>query len=191
MIRAIAALALLTASSLTFAATGSRHSPAAVSDALESATPWWEKLTVTIAGDGAAHSCRFESSLAPDRAQDCKLTGPKEALDEASDGEASGGKDQYTRITFERRFAPGVQPISGALPLGDRLLGRQVLALAIDQGGAVKGCKIVATSGAMTPDYGCLEASAERFQASAREPVGEARQATMTILVYGHAEHVV
>ena len=42
-------------------------------------------------------------------------------------------------------------------------------ALAIDPGGTVKGCRIVAESGAMTPDYGCAEASAERFQASARD----------------------
>ena len=41
------------------------------------------------------------------------------------------------------------------------------MALAIDSAGSVKGCKIVATGGDMTPDYGCKEATAERFEASA------------------------
>ena len=50
----------------------------------------------------------------------------------------------------------------------------------------------VPASGAMTPDYGCEEAQAERFQASASKPHEESpREGTMTILVYGHAEHMV
>lgn len=186
MIRAIAALALLTASSLTLAATSHPRAPALnADDALMSGTPWWEKITVTIGGDGQSQ-CRFESSLGPDKAQDCQVAGSRAAM-----GEQTGAKDQYTRITFERRFTPGAQPASGELELGDRLLGRQVMALAIDAGGTVKGCRIVAASGAMTPDYGCAEASVERFQASARDAGGTAREGTMTILVYGHAEHVV
>ena len=151
-----------------------------------SSTPWWEKVTVTISGDGKPQSCRFESSLGPDKAKDCEVEGSQAAM-----AEKSGAKDEYTRITFERRFTPGAQPPSGDLELGDRLLGRQVMALAIDPGGAVKGCRIVAASGAMTPDYGCDEASAERFKASAQESGAAARQGTMTILVYGHEEHVV
>lgn len=187
MIRAIAALALLAASSLSLAATSSKTAPTAADDALVSSTPWWERITVTIAGDGQSHSCRFESSLEPNGAKDCDVVGSEAA----AMPEGSGAKDQYTRISFERRFTPGAQPASGDLQLGDRLLGRQVMTLAIDAGGTVKGCRIVATSGAMTPDYGCKEASAERFEASAREAGGAAREGTMTILVYGHAEHVV
>jgi len=45
----------------------------------------------------------------------------------------------------------------------------------------------------VTPQYGCDDASAERFSASAA--TGHARTAEregyMTILVYGHSEHVV
>ena len=186
MIRAIAALALLTASSVTLATTTSKTAPASASDALVSSTPWWERITVTIAGDGQAHSCLFESSLEPNGAKDCDVVGSQAAA-----SQSSGAKDQYTRVTFERRFSPGAQPASGDLQLGDRLLGRQVMTLAIDAGGAVKGCRIVAASGAMTPDYGCAEASAERFQASAGKGSDNAREGTMTILVYGHAEHVV
>jgi hypothetical protein len=186
VIRAIAALALLTASSVTLATT-TKTAPASASDALVSSTPWWERITVTIAGDGQSHSCRFESSLDPTAAKDCDVVGSEAA---AMPG-GSGAKDQYTRISFERRFTPGAQPASGDLQLGDTLLGRQVMALAIDAGGAVKGCKILAASGVMTPDYGCKEASAERFQASAAKASDSAREGTMTILVYGHAEHVV
>ena len=65
------------------------------------------------------------------------------------------------------------------------------MALAIDSAGSVKGCKIVATGGDMTPDYGCKEATAERFEASAAKAASAGREGVMTILVYGHAEHVV
>jgi hypothetical protein len=66
------------------------------------------------------------------------------------------------------------------------LLGKQVMALAIDAAGAVKGCKVVATGGEMTPEYGCTEAQTERFDTVASAP----RQGFMTVLVYGHEEHV-
>ena len=78
-----------------------------------------------------------------------------------------------------------------SLQPGDTLLGGQVMALAIDGAGAVKGCKIVATSGSVTPQYGCTEASAERFEANAHAANAGAHQGYMTILVYGHSEHVV
>jgi hypothetical protein len=170
---AIAALALASATS---------HSVAA----LVSAVPWWEKITVTISGDGRQQSCRFESSLSPNDSKICEVVSSQAAL-----GESSGAKDQYTRITFERRFSPGGPPDAADLQPGDRLLGRQVMALAIDPKGAVAGCKIVATSGDVTPAYGCDEASAERFQTSAHTASAIARQGYMTILVYGHSEHVV
>ena len=199
MIRALAALALLTASSFSIAATTAASPGAAVksaeksaaSDVLESGTPWWEKVTVTIAGNGETRSCRWESSLQPDNAQDCDVSGPKASMTKASHASNS---EQYTRITFERRFSPGPQPASDKLAVGDRLLGRQDMALAIDARGAVKNCRIVSVSGAMTPDYGCDEAQAERFQTSAgtsKAHDASSREGTMSILVYGHAEHMV
>jgi hypothetical protein len=192
VIRATAALALLTVSSLSLAASpaskpAAKAATAAAADALESSAPWWEKVTVTIAGNGETRSCRWESSLQPDNAQDCDVTGGKV-------GAAKGvrGEGQFTRITFERRFAPGAQPAAEQLAVGDTLLGRQDMALAIDAQGQVKGCRIVSTSGSMTPDYGCNEAQAERFSASmSGAKPSERREATMTILVYGHAEHMV
>jgi hypothetical protein len=195
VIRALAALALLTASSFSLAATSSSAvkgaEKAASADVLESGSPWWEKVTVTIAGDGQTQSCRWESSLQPDNAQDCEVAGVKAA---ATGKSSHLGSEQYTRITFERRFSPGAAPGADKLAVGDMLLGRQDMALAIDAKGAVKHCRIVAASGEMTPDYGCAEAQAERFQTSAgTATANEAppREGTMTILVYGHAEHMV
>jgi hypothetical protein len=105
----------------------------------------------------------------------------------------SGGKDAVTRITFERRFSPTPTSTLSALQPGETLLGGQVMALAIDGTGAVKGCKVVATSGSVTPQYGCDEATAEHFEASAAPARARAaeHQGYMTILVYGHSEHVV
>jgi len=175
VIRAIAALALASASA---------HA-ATVSPALVSTAPWWEKVTVTVAGDGKPQTCRFESSR--ERApKDCEVVNSASAS-----AEATGSKEQYTRITFERRFSPGAAPDAGDLQTGDTLLGRQVMALAIDAKGAVTGCQIVATGGDMTPEYGCKEATAERFQASAPKASGGDRAAYLTIIVYGHAEHIV
>jgi hypothetical protein len=172
--RAIAALAL--ASSAT--------SPTIA--ALDSSAPWWERVTVTIGGDGQARSCRFESSLQPNGAKGCEV----EASQAAMAGH-SGAKDQYTRITFERRFSPDARPDPADLPTGDMLLGQQVMALAITARGTVDACQIVSASGDMKPDYGCKQAVAERFHATAASTGTEARQAYMTILVYGHSEHMV
>jgi len=193
--RAFAATALITVSSITLAATTPTSSPsqskmtgraAKDGDALVSAVPWSEKVTVTIAGDGKAQSCRYESSLKPDGGKDCDV-----AMSAGAMASASGEKGEYTRITFERRFSP-VTPESAALQVGDTLLGRQVLALAIDPKGLVKACQIIASSGAMTPDYGCTEATAEHFQAKAgASPKSPNEQGYMTILVYGHSEHIV
>lgn len=193
MIRATAALVLLFASSLSLAATPAGKpvaraaSAAAAADLLESSASWWEKVTVTIAGNGEARSCRWESSLQPNNAQDCDVVGAK-----ARTAKGISGDGQLTRITFERRFSPGARPAADQLAVGDTLLGRQDLALAIDGRGQVKACRIVSTAGSLTPDYGCDEAQAERFQASmsGAKPSAQ-REATMTILVYGHAEHLV
>jgi hypothetical protein len=183
VIRAIAALALLTASAYSLAASTSK--PA---DALSSTAPWWEKVTVTIAGNGKAQSCRYESSLRPDASAECDVTGNQAAM---AEGSGSSSKSDLTRITFERRFSPGQTAANAEVQPGETLLGQQVMALAIDAAGSVKGCKIVATGGDMTPDYGCKDAAAEKFEASAARASATGREGVMTILVYGHAEHVV
>ena len=179
MFRAIAALAL---------ASTSAQSPAT----LTSNASWWERVTVTVTDDGKTHSCRYETSLQPDAGADCAVDNGAAAKAKSASGTATA-KDQYTRITFERRFTPGLKPQAETLQPGETLLGGQVMALAIDERGAVKHCRIVATSGAVTPQYGCDEAAAEKFEAS----VGDAkvrtaqREGYMTILVYGHSEHLV
>jgi hypothetical protein len=178
VIRALAALALASATAATATATSS--------DTLDSSAPWWEKVIVTIDGDGKPQSCRFESSLGPASAQKCDVDASQGAL-----AKGSASKAEYTRITFERRFSPGQQPKT-KLAAGETFLGGQMMALAIDAAGKVKGCEVVATSGSMTPEYGCEEAAAEKFQASAGQAANQpAREGYMTILVYGHSEHMV
>ena len=97
MLRAIAALTLASATA--------PHSSAT----LLPTAPWWERITVTISGDGKPQSCKVESSLKPASPQTCDVTG-----DEASQTQATtssgGAKAEYTKITFERRFKPGSQP---------------------------------------------------------------------------------
>ena len=95
-----------------------------------------------------------------------------------------------TRITFERRFSPSANLADGEVEAGNKLLGKSMLALAIDANGKVRGCKVVATSG-MKPDYGCAEAQAEKFEASATTAPEATRVATLTILVYAHEENQV
>lgn len=180
MIRALAVLALLSSSIPSIAAAPAK----AAEPKLNPAAPWWEKVTVTIAGDGKTQSCRFESSVSDSK--DCDVTGDPKAL--GADGSAP--KAQFTRLTFERRFEPGAAvAVESGIATGDTLLGRQVLALAIDSTGAVKGCRIVARSGDMTPEYGCKDAAAERFKASAPRTGDDGHEGMMTILVYGHEEH--
>jgi len=155
---------------------------------LNSTAPWWEKVTVTVTDDGQTQSCRYESSLQPQAGKDCTVTGGDLTPTKASSGPSA--REQVTRITFERRFSPGDKP-DMALQPGETLLGGQMLALAINGRGAVTGCHIVATSGSVTPQYGCTEAQAERFQAGATTAHAPERGGYMTILVYGHSEHVV
>lgn len=172
---------MLKIAALVLAAASTASTPALVSS-----SPWWEKVTVTVASDGKPKSCSYESSLKPQKATSCEVAGTAAGLGPDS----AAKKDQYTRITFERRFNPATQPDTNVQP-GDTLLGSQVMALAIDAAGAVQGCKIISRDGDMTPDYGCAEAAAERFEASADRNVAQARQGFMTIIVYGHDEHVV
>lgn len=175
---------MLKLAALAFAASTTLATPQASETPLDATGPWWEKITVTMTGDGKAQSCRYESSVGGKDA--CAVDG----ADAKSQGK-SNNSEQFTKITFERRFAPGAQlPDIGKLHPGDTLLGGSIMALAIDAGGSVKGCKVVATSGGVKPDYGCEEAAAEKFAASTNAP-SEPKQAYMTILVYGHAEQVV
>lgn len=149
---------------------------------------WWEKVTVTIAGNGTTESCLYETSLKPNGSQACNVSESEASLGKS---EEAGSKQEYTRITFERRYTPDAMPVKADLQTGDTLLGGQVMALAIDPRGAVKTCRIVASSGKVTPDYGCDEASAERFHASVGSARPAAHEGYMTILVYGHTDHMV
>jgi hypothetical protein len=134
---------------------------------------------------------RSGSSLKPQNAQDCSVAGAQASM--AKTANSSAAKDQVTRITFERRFSPGEKLNTAALQPGDTLLGSSVMALAIDGAGSVKGCRVVSTAGTLPPQYGCDEASAERFEASAKDAHAQVppRAGYMTVLVYGHSEHVV
>jgi hypothetical protein len=175
--RAIAALALASA---TAPHSGTTLLPTA---------PWWERITVTISGDGKPQSCHFESSLKPSSPQTCDVTGNEAAQATTSSPSA---KAEYTKITFERRFQPGSQPNANALQPGETLLGGQVMALGIDPQGLVKSCKVVSQSGSLQPQYGCTEATTEHFVATAGNPrATPQREGYMTIVVYGHSEHVV
>lgn len=178
MFRALAALAVASASA---------HPTAA----LTSSVPWWERVTVTVSDDGNTQSCRYESSLKPQNSTSCDVVSSSSSA-ATKTAATSGAKDQYTRITFERRFSPGAKPDMAALQPGETLLGGQTLALAIDGKGSVKACKVVQRSGSLPPQYGCDEASTERFEASAASPRPGApdREGYMTVIVYGHSEHV-
>ena len=176
--------ALLVASAAAALAT---TASATSTDTLVSNSPWWEKVTVTISSDGKPESCRYETSLKPTAAQYCDVASSQAAMVT----KASESKGEVTKITFERRFDPGSAPSKPNLQTGDTLLGGQMMSLAIDPRGAVKGCRVVAQSGTMQPAYNCDDAQAERFQASVGGAPREQREGFMTILVYGHSEHMV
>ena len=147
------------------------------------ATPWWEKITYTLRDDGAQQDCLYESSLTG--TESC---GDEEPVPAAPHAGTTPGS--YTKITFERRFTPGAEPGLTAIHSGDTLLGGQVMALAIDGSGRVSSCKVIAESGKLRPDYGCDDVRAERFAASATKAGMAVHQGYMTILVYGHEEHL-
>lgn len=162
--------------------------PAAIAEApaadptppLESAAPWWERITVVVDDKGKQQSCRYETSAARAEACDREMAASIE----------TGGKGTqgfFKKVTFERRFSPGAVLDAGKLAPGDRLLGRQVMFLTIDASGAIASCKLVATAGEVPPDYGCAEAKKEQFRVEAE---GGARQAFMTVLAYGHTESI-
>jgi len=202
--RVITALMLASAAGASIAAastpkttTPSVRAPASDSvksdpgDTLVASAPWWEKVTVTIAGNGKAESCKYESSLNPNAPQSCDVADTGAAAMTSASSHSSD-KQEYTKITFERRFDPNALPAKADLQKGDTLLGGQVMSLAINGRGKVANCRIVAQSGDMQPQYGCDEASAEKFQASAATGAAAVQhQGFMTILVYGHSEHMV
>ena len=172
----------------TLSRSASPAAPADPSSTLVSAAPWWEKVTVTMDGDGKPEACLYQTSLSPSKTEACDV-GTEQA---AAASKASESHGEITRITFERRFNPGAAPEKPKLQIGDTLLGGQMMALAIDAKGAVKGCRVVAASGAMRPEYSCDDAQAEKFKASYIPGGREApdREGYMTILVYGHSEHM-
>jgi hypothetical protein len=155
-------------------------------EVLESTMPWWERITVAFDDKGAQQSCRYQSSLSLAAAAACD--------DEMASNFKSrpGGDPQagvYSKLTFERRFSP-VTPDSGRLQPGDQLLGRQVMYLTINAQGSIDSCKVVSSSGDMTPQYDCDAVKSETFrQASASS--AHPRQAFMTVLAYGHMEQIV
>ena len=186
MLAPLTALAAL----IPFAASAPAATPAipdmpATETQQSASAPWWERLVVTVGDAGETRACQYETSLEPGKRQECDVEGP------ASAEAAKALPEQVTQITFERRFSPTANLADGEVAAGSSLLGKSVLALAIDGEGRVRGCKVVATGG-MKPDYGCKEATAEKFEASAsaEAPVAT-RVATLTILVYAHEENQV
>ena len=166
------------------AASPAPATPATPSPVLQSATPWWERITVTVDDKGTQQSCRYETSEAPGGAADCDT-----AMAESIKPRPAGPAGLYKKVTFERRFSPGGRLDAGKLQPGDTLLGRQVMYLTFDADGAISSCKVVATGGDAPPAYDCDELRKERFSALAsRDPA--ARQAFMTVLAYGHQEHI-
>jgi hypothetical protein len=156
------------------------------SPALTTATPWWERFTFTMTGDGSQQGCSYQSSVAIPGSEGC---GPDDTKASASPmtHRASSSTGTYTKITIERRFIPGTNPDQGRLEAGDTLLGKQVMALAIDAAGSVSSCEVVDKSGDLQPPYGCTEARSEHFETSALKQ--QLRRGYMTVLVYGHEEY--
>jgi hypothetical protein len=157
---------------------------------LPSSAAWWEKVTVRLVGDGDAQTCQYQSSRETATKPDCAVVGRGSAMTAAGTGKPAGqSKSAATTIIFERRFTPGpAAPAAPAIQAGDKLLGREVMALAIDVKGNVTGCKVVTSIGDTGLSYGCDDASNETFDAAtANAPY---RQGYMTIMAYGHSEQV-
>jgi hypothetical protein len=155
-------------------------------EALESATPWWEKITVTVDDKGQQASCRYETSALGAAA--CE---PSMAASIRSSGK-DGIRGVYKKVTFERRFSPGAATLdAGKLSPGDMLLGRSVMYLTIDARGAIESCKVVATSGDSPPAYDCDAVKKEQFKAAAGAgSAGASQAAFLTVLAYGHTESI-
>jgi len=154
------------------------------SPALETSVPWWERITVTVDDKGKQQSCLYETNLSAAGGEACG-----QAMASTVPGGGKTVTGLYSKLTFERRFSPGGQLDAGKLRPGDTLIGRQVMFLTFDAKGAISSCKVVAVSGDAPSDYGCNEAKKEQFRVSASAAAAE-RQAFMTILAYGHTEHL-
>jgi hypothetical protein len=160
------------------------QAPADGSDILETSMPWWERITVTVDDKGKQQSCRYEISLSPSSAEACD-----QEIAASVKADRDGRLGVYSKVTIERRFSPGGRLDAGRLQPGDTLIGRQVMFLTFDAKGAIESCKVVASSGDARPDYDCDAAKKEQFRAQASADPA-ARQAFMTILAYGHTEHI-
>jgi hypothetical protein len=126
---------------------------------------WWEKIIIRMTGAGEAQGCQYQTNRPAASGADCKVVGGSMSAQPASTS------DGYTAITFERRFNPGEAPGDSAIQQGEKLLGKKVLALVIDNAGKVSATEQFAATGA---------------PATARD-----RHGFLTILAYGHNEHVV
>lgn len=155
--------------------------------ALTFESPWWERFTFTMTGDGTQQSCSYQTNMDSSGTQSCG----EDQSSTPMQHHASAGGASYTKITVERRFTPAARPDPLSVQAGDTLLGGQVLALAIDKAGAVQACQVVGAQGDLTPPYGCDEAKTEKFDASATRSTAPVRHAFMTVLVYGHEEYPV
>lgn len=176
---ALAALIPIAAAVPAFAAVPAIPSLPEGSAQLSASAPWWEKLVVTVGDEGETRACQYETSIDPGKREPCEVEGTA--------GPAASVPEQFTRITFERRYSPAANLADGEVAAGDSLIGKSVMALAIGNDGRVMGCKVVATGGTK-PDYGCEEARAEKFEASVGAAAVATRVATLTILVYAHEE---
>ena len=154
------------------------------SPVLESSMPWWERITVTVDDKGEQQSCRYETSSSAGGGEECG-----EAIASTIPSGGKTGSGLYSKLTFERRFSPGDRLDSGKLQPGDTLIGRQVMFLTFDAKGAIASCHVVAVSGDSPTAYGCDQARKEQFRVSAGAAPAP-RRAFMTILAYGHTEHI-
>jgi hypothetical protein len=158
--------------------------PAEETTILETANPWWEKITVTVDDKGEQKNCRYQASYSGKGAEQCD-----KAMAESLPTSGKSSSGVFSKLTFERRFSPGGTIDGGKLQPGDQLLGRQVIFLTFNAMGAIDSCKVVATAGDNPPTYDCDEVRKEKFSADAGAATGQ-RQAFMTILAYGHQELV-
>ena len=158
----------------------------ASSPALDATRPWFERITVTLDGDGKQQSCKYQHSLSPKAPEPCE----KDMAETIPSLSSGGERGLYSKLTFERRFSPGPKLDSGHLQTGDKLLGQQVMFLTIASDGSMQSCRVVGRSGEMLPAYGCKEARSEQFKVRAGATMQAPRQAFMTIMVYGHQEQI-
>ena len=154
------------------------------SPVLESTAPWWERITVIMDDKGKQQSCRYETSYSAKGAEACD-----ERIAASLGGGGRGPSGLYSKVTYERRFSPGERLDGGSLQPGDKLLGRQVMFLTFAADGSIETCKVVAATGDLTFAYDCEAARKEQFRAEASAKLGS-RQAFLTVLAYGHSEHI-